>query len=195
MATLLGRPSNVLVLEAINKANIEQFTFEDFDFKLPTASSLNDRNTYLELVGKGRFCGEHWISYNRLDFEILFQRTCSQKAESSITGMTTVGDVVAGLNISYGLALSQADIVEPFSTPVDSDVADTLALTAHEHSYAYFGSFVVHFDRESAITLDDIIPDPILDGLLMVTIEPKKPDLLVVIPDPVLDGLNEEQIP
>lgn len=191
MATLLGRPSNILILEAINKVNIEQFTFDDFDFKVPVVNTDHGKNTYLELVGKGQYCGEHWISYNRLDFEVLFGLTCSGKAETVIKGMTTIGAIVDGLNTSYGLALEQVDIVEPFSTVVDADTATAIELNAHVHSYAYFGKFLVHFDTAVGLTLDDIIPDPVLDGLLMINIEPARPDLVEVIIDPVLDGLNE----
>lgn len=194
MSNSLNFPSKQLLLQAINRANTHQFTFDEIEFEAPTLTTEYGRNTVVNVVAKESFdhCGTVPVYYYRLDLGELFTRTCSGKASLDLSGQMTVGDIVNALNQKYLIHLEQVDILEPFSTVVNVAEGDTVKITAAAGSYAYIGIALVHFG-DGGLTLDMVIGDKLLDGLLYYNVSGST-NMGSVIGDQLLEGLDYHDV-
>lgn len=194
MANSLNYPSNELLLRAINRANTYQFTFDEIRFESPTETTEYGRNTVVNVVAQDNFDhqGQVFVYYYRLDLGELFARTCSGEASLDMAGTVTVGDIVNGLNQKYLIQLEQSDISEPFDTVVTVEEGSSVRITATSSSYAYTGFALVSF-KSGGLTLDMVIGDKLLDGLLYHPIG-HSTDMNAVIGDKLLEGLEYHDV-
>lgn len=165
----LGKASKLLVLDEINKKEETQpkLDFDQIVFGQPVNNPKTleyDRNTELHVTSiTSEIAGSTNVYYNRLDLQTLFSNSNIAEVElNRPEQFTSVLDLLPELNVTYGLAIDETDVLN--TVPVEGDIQ---TLVARIGSYAWLGELRIKLlsEPEPGLDLSDIITQNILDGL------------------------------
>jgi hypothetical protein len=156
----LAKTSKVLLLEEINLKNGNQFAITDLDFGIPAVTTEQSRNTKVRInsSANSQYSGWQDVWYNRLDIDELFRRFGASIVELPSGGVNNYLDVLHLLNLTYGLAIQDDEVVD---TPIVNNQID---LTIAPRSLAFYGRLKIKL-LGAKTPIDSAISVQVLDGL------------------------------
>lgn len=141
--TILKQPSDLIILEQLNKDNNTSLTSAQVRFGRPD-QVLNPVNgdTNLPILAKpgGGYIGSVLGNYNRLDLEALFRF----KVVLTVPSLQSVADILVAFNERYGTGLSVTEVVNNPINPADVDANGNILYTIiTDKSLVYQGQLTV----------------------------------------------------
>lgn len=154
-----------LLLDAINRANLVQFSKDELIFGTPTVADRSDVNTQLELTASetSLYYGTVTVFYSRINLLPSFEAAGVLEIDIPGTGIVSSLDVLHRLNTRYALSLVESDIVvEPIEWA--GTFPYTYQLKMAPESIAFLGELNIVL-KDLDVDLSEVIPITILDGL------------------------------
>ena len=164
MPQSLSKKSKDLLLDLVNDKNQSELVHEDVDFADPAVQTANDRNSNSVISAKpdSQYTGEVTVEYDRLDLQKLFTDAGMPVVELNSLGLTSSLDLLTELNLEYGLALDEDDIVvEALPTGL---LPQDYTLKVKATSFAWLNQLAIRL-TDGKPPLSSVIVQTVLDGL------------------------------
>lgn len=150
-----------IIVDLINESNSTSLTVGQLTFAAPVAGVAEATTLVVSSATGSGYRGDVEVSYNRVPMSFMNTNEPGLVIE---TPAETVYGLIDFLNTTFGIQLTEADLVDGALPAGEADVNKDLVITAAADSLVWFGPVTLQVTMP-LVTLNTVLTVTTLDGL------------------------------